>query len=382
MLSNIKIFLRNIYLIAVDIVLHKKTLITRKNTLVIIRLDAIGDYVLFRNFIKVLRESGKFRGYKITLCGNIAWKDLTEKFDKDYIDECIWIDRTRFKKRSEWFYSSSLLLKLHFKGFETLLKPNDMNSRVIDYIIKRSGVKNIISADKNTLIPFQSNVKNLNNTVTEEKIHHHKTVFQFYRNKIFFERLTGEKISFKKPFFETGDKKFKGNYYVLFPGAGNEKRKWSAEKYAELCKLIREKSDTKIVICGSVSDSKTAEIISGKAKINNIEDKTGKTDLSELVEIISSSCLLISNETCAVHIGAAVNTNTICISNGNHYGRFNPYPEDIAPFVKTIYPEEISDGKENFAELAKRFYVSSDLDVNTITVKNVFRIVNEMSELE
>ncbi|MBK8551383.1 MAG: glycosyltransferase family 9 protein [Ignavibacteria bacterium] len=355
-------------------------MITRKNTLVIMRLDAIGDYVLFRNFIKVLRESVKFRGYKITLCGNIDWKDLAEKFDKDYIDEFIWIDRTRVKRRSEWLYSSSLLLQLHFKGFETLLKPKDLNSRVIEYIIKISGVKNIISADSNTLLPFENIINNLNIADKVVKIQDRKTVFQFCRNKIFFEGLTGEKISFKKPFFDTVDKKRKENYYVLFPGAGNEKRKWSAEKYAELCKLIREKSDTKIVICGSAADTETAEMISGKANITNIEDKTGKTDLNELVEIIASSCLLISNETCAVHIGASVNTNTVCISNGNHYGRFNPYPEDLAPFVKTIYPKEITDGKESFGELVKRFYISSDLDINTITVKDVFRIINEMSE--
>ena len=81
---------------------------------------------------------------------------------------------------------------------------------------------------------------------------------------------------------------------------------------------------------------------------------------------------LISNETCAVHIGAAVNTNTICISNGNHFGRFTPYPEKITRFVKTIYPPEISDEFQNYFALVKKFHIISDVDINKITPQLMF----------
>ena len=50
---------------------------TNSNTLLIIRLDAIGDYLLFRNFLSVIRASRKYKDYEITLCGNIVWKDLS-----------------------------------------------------------------------------------------------------------------------------------------------------------------------------------------------------------------------------------------------------------------------------------------------------------------
>ncbi|MDW8465862.1 MAG: hypothetical protein RML35_06685 [Chloroherpetonaceae bacterium] len=63
-------------------------------TLLILRLDEIGDYVLFRNFLKEIRESERFKDYKITLCGNAAWKDLAEAFDKESVDEFIWISKS------------------------------------------------------------------------------------------------------------------------------------------------------------------------------------------------------------------------------------------------------------------------------------------------
>ena len=47
--------------------------------ILLIRLDAIGDYILFRNFIEVLKRNPKYSDYKITLLGNIVWRELAEK---------------------------------------------------------------------------------------------------------------------------------------------------------------------------------------------------------------------------------------------------------------------------------------------------------------
>src|SRR5208337_3443635 len=43
----------------------------------LVRLDAIGDYVLFRNFIESCRQSRRFRGLKLDLLGNVRWKCLS-----------------------------------------------------------------------------------------------------------------------------------------------------------------------------------------------------------------------------------------------------------------------------------------------------------------
>jgi ADP-heptose:LPS heptosyltransferase len=55
----------------------------------------------------------------------------------------------------------------------------------------------------------------------------------------------------------------------------------------------------------------------------------GKTSLPEFVEVIRQARLLISNETSAVHIAAAVKTPSVCILGGGHFGRFLPYPEKV-----------------------------------------------------
>ena len=47
--------------------------------------------------------------------------------------------------------------------------------------------------------------------------------------------------------------------------------------------------------------------------------------MPDLVELIRASRLLIGNETSAVHIAVAVDTPSVCILGGGHYGRFMPY---------------------------------------------------------
>jgi ADP-heptose:LPS heptosyltransferase len=76
---------------------------------------------------------------------------------------------------------------------------------------------------------------------------------------------------------------------------------------------------------------------------------------------IAESQLLLSNDTGAVHIAVAVETPCVCISNGNHYGRFVPYPASLAANFSVVLPI-----LENGDSLPSRFMHGSDLDIQDI----------------
>ena len=107
-----------------------------------------------------------------------------------------------------------------------------------------------------------------------------------------------------------------------------------------------------------------ATTLISKLNFNSVFNLAGQISLSNLVKYIENAKLLISNETGPVHIAAAVNTPLICISNGNHLGRFNPYPQSIFPKANYIYPKEVDNiiGTENFKQ--NRFRFKSKLDIN------------------
>jgi len=340
-------------------------------------MDAIGDYILFRNFIKELKQSEKFKNHKIILCGNIIWKDLAEAYDSQYISEFIWIDKKKFWEKSNWKYHYKMLFKIYLSGFETLILPNDTDFKMSNYLLKKDWAEKTISTG-NRSVYFFNDIRAYSRNGNEDSDDAKKGLFQFLRNKNFVESITGEKINLVKPTLPVKKVKRSGEkYFVIFPGAGTDFRRWSAENFAELIKSYLQKFNYKILICGAKDDYEVAQKIKDLAGTDLVENFTGKTSLPELVELIAGSELLISNETCSVHIAAAVDTPVICISNGNHFGRFHPYPESITEFVKTIYPDEIySDGSE-FHKLAEKYHISSDLDINKIKPSQVSRLTED-----
>ena len=81
----------------------KKSKKIKTKSILLIRLDSIGDYVLFRNYIEELKKNEKYKDYSITLLGNNVWKSLSIELDRKYVDSFIWLDRNKFNKNV--FYS-------------------------------------------------------------------------------------------------------------------------------------------------------------------------------------------------------------------------------------------------------------------------------------
>ncbi len=384
MIGDTKIFFRDLIKNILIKYLQRKSIFTRKNTLLIVRIDAIGDYILFRNFIKVIKESERFKNHSITLIGNKIWKDLAEELDHKYINKFIWIDVNNFFKNSEWTHTFSLLFKLHFSGFETILIPKDTRNWRSEFIVKHTGAKNVLMEKNNSFFSE-------NGFAEREEFSHKGSVynnqiplFQFYRNKYFTEELISSSIPIQKPFIEKAILKdnIKGEYIIVFPGASDIKKMWSAENFGILCKKIAEDKNLRIIVCGSDSDKAAAKMIKKISGIQNIEDKARDGSLLELLELIANAKLLITNDTCALHIGASLNTKTICITNGLHFGRFHPYPDEMSNFVMTIYPDDDLNKNRNFDFLARKFHLGSELDINQISPDKVLHHVREFLQIK
>ena len=88
--------------------------------------------------------------------------------------------------------------------------------------------------------------------------------------------------------------------------------------------------------------------------------------------------MLISNDTGAIHFAAAVNTAFLCISNGNHLGRFLPYPKEVFGKAFYIYPPAIMNELHNFDKLKEKYRFKSDLNINEIQPEKVKELIREI----
>jgi len=353
----------------------------KQKTLLLVRLDAIGDYVLFRNFIEVLRNSKKYKDYRITLCGNVLWKDIAENFDDQFVDEFIWIDRERIVKNLS--YRKNVLEKIKRAGFEIAIQPTYSREFMLgDAIIRVSCAKERIGSDGDL-----SNITRFQKKVSDK--YYTKLVsispdcaFEFYKNKNFFSIFLNKSIILKCPAFNVDEIKINlDKCIVIMPGAGAKFRQWRCENFAGVANyVIKKYGIKKIFIAGGNQDVVLAKRISQLIDNKDVDIviTAGKQTLGEFVMLTAKSFLLLTNETGAAHISVATKTKTICISNGNHYGRFNPYPSEVSADIAYAYPEEIRKKQNDFKFLCKTYGRGSGLDLNTVQVDDVVLLVDKI----
>ena len=133
-----------------------------------------------------------------------------------------------------------------------------------------------------------------------------------------------------------------------------------------------------IIVLGSNKESKLAgkiiDLISEKSNIINL---TGKTTLNQLISIINHSQLLISNESMAVHLAAALDHKFVCISNGNSWGRFLPYPNEIQNKGIYIIPNILKHTIEKKEINNEKLRYNSTININLIRPNEVYEAVSK-----
>ena len=130
-------------------------------------------------------------------------------------------------------------------------------------------------------------------------------------------------------------------------------------------------TDFDVVSLGSGHDRKDCNRIAELVSLDNCRlfNKSGETNFMELVHYIRHAAILISNDTSAAHIGVATDTKVVTISNGQHIGRFSPYPQDVYSNNIAVYPPAIQnqlDKQEEISSFFEKYRYGSDLNINDI----------------
>ena len=114
---------------------------------------------------------------------------------------------------------------------------------------------------------------------------------------------------------------------ALCPGSINSRAKrWPAERFAALADLLIE-SKAQVVLIGSPEELDVSREVASRMKHEPVV-LTGKTSLSQAVDVISAVDLLVTNDTGPAHIAAALGRPTLVI-----FGPTNP--ETTRPFSTT-----------------------------------------------
>ena len=294
------------------------------NDVMIVRLDAIGDFVLWLDAAKELRRLHP--GRRLVLVGNAIWAGLASRMD--YWDEVVPVHLSRFTRLS--VYRLRVLASVRRRGFVRAVQPTYSRVSIVgDVLIRASRARERVGSagDLSNMTPDEKRASD--RIYTELVPARPGAMMEISRNAEFVSGLARAPVAPACPEIpRLGELpaalRVDGPYLVLFPGASAALRQWPAERFAETANRLAANTPMTTVLCGSDGERALCAEVAGRLSGPWI-DLSGRTALWEFVEIVRGARFLLGNETSAVHVAAAVRTPAVCILGGGHYGRFMPY---------------------------------------------------------
>ena len=283
----------------------------------IVRLDAIGDYILWRNCLRFLRNCARYREAHLTILGNPAWRDLAEAFDRDCADEWIWVEdrNTLFRKpmenllpRSIWHRrvereQAKLKATLAVRGFDEVISPCAFQDALLDELVVGIAPETVgvAAGGKGARSGFTRLVDS-----GEE-------AFAFSRNVAVVSALAGEACDARLELDIDGVSPTTSRRVLFFTGASHWTRRWPARRWRELEKLLPPGFETVYAPQGM--------------------------SLAAFAAFVKSCAAVVSNDTMAVHLAATLGVPAVAVVNGvSGKDGFWPYPPEIGKRVATACP--------------------------------------------
>lgn len=298
--------------------------------ILLLRLDRIGDFVLFSSVLPQLREY--FKGNSLTLLVNSLVAPLAEECP--FVDDVISVDPFRYE--TEYEYQNGMAGRLRDR-FDVAINTMYTRSPASDNLIARTRAPIKIGfscLDKDGREERRSRegglYTHLIHARTEWKFEidrHHDLLkglgIKADRKDLVPRLWIPEKEGKKASAFLEITLGVGRPFLMLCPGGGARIREWSPSGFAHISDHLSEKYGYSILIAGSVGDRPLAGLIMSRMKRKAI-DITGETTLPAFAALMSHAAMYVGLESGGFHIAWVSGIPTVGIFGGGHFDRFTP----------------------------------------------------------
>lgn len=303
----------------------------KPENLLIVRTDRIGDVILSLPLAGIVKKH--FPQCKVSFLVRNYTRDLAE--NHPHIDNIIILKEENgkavlgenIKTLKQYNFDSSIIV---YPTFVTALiiflsgikKRIGTGYRWYSFLFNEKVFEHRKYAEKHEL---EFNVNLLKKFGINEEINPSNVKFDLYVNpesdKEVKKILTEKGINPDKP------------KIIIHPGSLGSSVDLPVEKFAELIKLVNDKTNLQIILTGSNNERELCESL----VINeNIKNLAGLFSLSGMISLINMSEIFVSNSTGPIHIAAALNKYTIgfypkllaCSAK-----RWGPYSQNSVVFI-------------------------------------------------
>lgn len=301
-------------------------------SILIIKLDHIGDFLLAMDAFFVLRKA--FSSAHITLaCGpwNVALATALGIFDR--------IEKIEFfNSRADAPHIAPRLEALGSLGqlnFDLAIDLRvDPDTRVLlDHIraVYKCGYSSHTCTQPMTFALPRPNVAQLDNLAINQRLmmlslaHN---VVDFFRPDAELGALLQQKFLIPPDLaFPCADDQ---PLVSLVTSSGRAAKNWPIENFTQLACWLCNEMGVRVILLGGKDDEASATAISDKCASPNLRSAVGLTSIGEAMSIIASSSLYIGNDTGLTHAAARMNVPTIALySSIDPTAVFAPFGRDV-----------------------------------------------------
>ncbi len=350
-------------------------------TVVLVRLDAIGDFIM--SYSAFCEYRSFYRNKRMILVCSVVCSQLAQAWN--IADEIITIDLEKFCNERDYKKANENILSA--MSAEIVIQMVTNRTAEMEYITSliKSGNKIAMSRDN------AGSIWRRKWDSVYSRILPYDDINTFEINKFFYllnSIRNTETESYQAVLPKTKCRYIdKEPYFIIAQGGSFSGKKWDNEKFATVANYILRRCNIKCYLLGADGDRTDNELIyRGIIRQENVRDLTGKTTILESIEVVRGAEFVITNDTCFIHMAVAVNTKSICIAGGWHWGRFVPYgilhTIDIYNFPALAY-DTMNCFKCNFRNrncrriMDGRGKVEKLPCISNITVENVLGLLDE-----
>lgn len=301
---------------------------------IIIRLDLIGDCAMFSGALRQIKK--KYKDYKISIICLKSTRCIFERvggINKIYTYN---LSPTNLSYKE----ISRLLKEIGTKKFSVLLQPQTSRPKaadVLSYWVTSNYKVAIECKFDNSTEEWKKKAERFYSKIIPIPFGW-RNEFEYYLAFLHGLDIQAE-INQIQPFlYFSVQNEVKCKYFIISPGASFLQRAWEPKKYALVSDYIYKQTGWIPVIIGTGNEANLAEEITQESCPSsrfNIQNKVGKTSVSEMIDLIANAEIVLCNDSSSAHIASSVGKTSIAITGGGHLNRFLPYPEtfDCTPLV-------------------------------------------------
>ena len=363
-----------------------------QRTLLVVRLDDIGDYLLFRNQLGSYKHAPRWREHRITLLGNSSWKELFIAYDRDTVDDVIWVNKREYLESAA--HRNGVWQVLRSRGFDTVIAPSRTRPLLLDDLCMLAAAPRRCIGSRNTYVHPSWN--QVSDALYQELYEAPDAMIHEFRfNGEFSAWATGIRSEAQRPSLPVparplavrrgdpagGRAEAHGGladgrgaaagspYLVCFIGANTRSRRWPAKRWIEFIARYRRRHAGRVVLAGNgAAEQALAQVI---RRHTDADSLVGAVSLQELLEHVAGARAVVTNDTMAAHLGVSVNRPTLIVANGVNFTRFTDYAEAGIAGVATVYPDVFLRKRRRLGSFQHHYADALTADIASIGAEQV-----------